>query len=300
MKDQLLKASRAATHRALQHYVAGEYDQFLVHGAHSVELLCKGRLASIHPSLIIDKDFDSLLLACAAGKHTKRKPWSIRTITATEALTRCVQILPRLADFKDELKLLAEYRNSAVHLGEIVDDEKKAIVHAFIAGTSTIADEMGVARNDFFGEYAELVAKHLDKSSEEVSRTVAEKLAYAKAVFEQRFESLDKEQMDVVVKAIESGYATSKYERVLNECPACGHQGLISGSFDVDWQTDVDEDGFHSGYPIVTLTTSDFVCLFCQLLLDGSAELKASGLPMEIDIEDPDPADFVDDAYYDY
>jgi hypothetical protein len=300
MKDQLLKGSTDASGRALQHYVAGEYDQFLVHAAHAFELLCKARLAAIHPSLIIDKDFDSLLHVCAAGKHSKRKPWNIKTITASDALTRCTQIVPPLGDFRDELKLLAEYRNSAVHLGTIVEDEQKKIVGAYIAGTSIITDEMGIARPDFFGEYAELVAKHLDKSLEDVSRTVEEKLVHAKAVFEQRFESLEKEQMEVVAKAIEASYSVSKYERILQECPACGYMGLISGDYDVEWQVDVDEDGYHSSYPTVTMRAGDFVCSFCQLMLDGSAELKAAKLPTDIEIEDPDPNDFAPEPDYEY
>jgi hypothetical protein len=77
-----------------------------------LELLAKARLAAIHPSLIIDKDFDSLLHACAAGKHTKRLPWQVKTVTATEALKRCTQLHPELLTFESRLKLLAEYRNS--------------------------------------------------------------------------------------------------------------------------------------------------------------------------------------------
>jgi hypothetical protein len=63
MKDKLLKQGVDATQRAIRHYLSGEYDQFFIQAAVSFELLGKARLAAIHPSLIVDKDFDSFLHA---------------------------------------------------------------------------------------------------------------------------------------------------------------------------------------------------------------------------------------------
>ena len=63
------------------HYLKNEYDQFFIQAGISFELLGKARLATIHPSLIIDKDFDSLLHACDAGKHSKRCPGMLRPLT---------------------------------------------------------------------------------------------------------------------------------------------------------------------------------------------------------------------------
>src|SRR5258708_19663231 len=109
MKDQLLKRSANAGQRAIRRYLGEEYDQFLIQAGHSFELLGKARLASIHPSLIVDKDFDSFLLVCAAGKHTQRPPWTIKTITAPEVLKRCTHVHPRFLDFTNRFMLFAEY-----------------------------------------------------------------------------------------------------------------------------------------------------------------------------------------------
>src|SRR6266851_5103377 len=133
MKDQLLKRSAEAAQRAIRHYLAEEYDQFLIHACHCFELVGKARLAAIHPSLIVDRDFDSFLHVCAAGKHARRPPWNIKSINATEVLARCSQLHPGLTDFSSRLKLLADFRNSAIHLGEVVEDERKEIFHAFLA-----------------------------------------------------------------------------------------------------------------------------------------------------------------------
>jgi hypothetical protein len=76
-------------------------------------------------------------------------------------------------------------------------------------------------------------------------------------------------------------------------------QGLISGSYDVEWEVDYERDGSVSGgYPVVTMTASGFSCSFCDMSLDGAAELKASGLPTTVDIEDADPKDFYEEPDY--
>jgi hypothetical protein len=295
MKDKLLNQSTGAAQRAIGHYVAGEYDQFLIQAGHSFELLGKARLASIHPSLIVDKHFDSFLHVCGAGKHTTTPPWKIKTITATEALQRCIQLHPSLQGSQKPLMLLAEFRNSAIHLGEIIRDERKEIFHAFLAATSLLVDELAIKRETYFGQFAELVATHLDDSLAEAHRDVAEQLAFSKNIYAQRYSALAKDQMEVVAKSVEAGYPIEKYERVLTECPACGRQGLLIGSYEVEWEVDYDDDGSLSGgYPVVTMTPAEFFCLFCDLTLAGAVELQAAGVPPAVDIEDPDPRDFYD------
>ena len=126
-----------------------------------------------------------------AGKHAKRAPWNIKTINATEVLQRCVQLHPGLNDFSARLKLLAEFRNSAIHLGEVLEDERKEMFHEFLASTSLVVDAMAIPRKDFFGEFAGLVAAHLDESLTEVNRVTAEKLATAKTEYERKYGSLD-------------------------------------------------------------------------------------------------------------
>lgn len=299
MKDKLLKRGADAAQRAIRHYLSEEYDQFLIHAGHGFELVGKARLASIHPSLIIDKDFDSFLHVCAAGKHAKRPPWNIKTITATEVLTRCTQLHPGLNDFGARLKLLADYRNSAIHLGEVVEAELKEIFHAFLTSTALIADEMSIARLEFFGDFAKLVATHLDKSLAEVNVSVAEKIARAKTRYKERYGALDSIHVESIVKSVESGYILAKYEDQLVQCPACRKAGMISGSFDVEWEADFDDEGVAtSGYPVVTLAPSTFVCNLCGLKLNDTSELKAARLGDLIGIEDVDPSDFYQEPDY--
>src|SRR5271155_5368565 len=156
-------------------------------------------------------------------------------------------------------------RYSAIHLGEIVSEEQKEIFHEFVAATSLVVDEMEIPRKDFFGEFAELVATHLDKSLTEMTRLTAEKLARAKTDYGQKYGSLDPAHTQSIIQSVESAYRPRQYDDQLVECPACGNQGLLSGSIDVDWQVDVDDEGrAYGAYPIVTLTPSGFVCGLCN------------------------------------
>jgi hypothetical protein len=119
--------------------------------------------------------------------------------------------------------------------------------------------------------------------------------------YEEKYGSLDPEHSSGIIKSIESGYILEPYTDQLAECPACGNQGVLSGSIDVEWQADFDRDGEPEGaYPIVTLTPSNFFCKLCDLELDGSAELKAAGFGEAIQVEDVNPSDFYDEPDYDY
>jgi hypothetical protein len=301
MKDKLLKQGADAAQRAIRHYLKDEHDQFFIQAGISFELLGKARLAAIHPSLIIDKDFDSLLHACAAGKHSKRLPWNVKTISATEVLRRCIQLHPELHTFEPRLTLLAEYRNSTIHLGEVPKAEVKQLFRAYLAGTSALAIGLELRLEEVFSEFTEMVLKQLDDSLAEVQRVVAEKIARGKDEVRLRYETLDSDQLNALVNVIEAGYKNviEKYHDETVVCPACGHLGVANGDYDIDWDVDYDDDGSVSGgYPIVTLKPSVFYCNFCGLILDDASELKAAGLEVSINIEDVDPADFYEEPDY--
>ena len=103
------------------------------------------------------------------------------------------------------------------------------------------------------------------------------------------------------MNVIEAGYKNSmeKYRDELVVCPACGHLGLTSGDYDVDWEADYDKYGnVENAYPVVTLKASTFGCNVCGLELDDASELKAAGLLDSISIEDVDPADFYEEPDY--
>ena len=299
MKEKLLKQGADAAQRAIRHYLNKEYDQFFVQAGVSFELVGKARLAAIHPSLIIDRDFDSLLHACAAAKHSKRAPWNLKTIAAPEVLRRCTQLHSELSSFGPRLTLLAEYRNSTIHLGEVPEVELTQLLRAYLAGSAAIVKGLELRPEDIFGDFAEMVTKQLDESLAQVQRVVAEKLARAKSDFQLRYAALDPDQMKALVAVTENRYTAMmmRYQDELVPCPACEHLGIANGDYEVDWDADYDDvSGLPTiAYPVVTLKPSAFVCDLCGLHLDNASELQAAGLPESLNIEDVDASDFYDE-----
>jgi hypothetical protein len=302
MKDKLVRRSAVAAHRAIGHYLSKEYDQFFIQAGISFELLGKARLAAIHPSLIIDKDFDSLLHVCGAAKHSKKTPWNLKTIAATEVLRRCTQLHPELGTFTTYLTLLAEHRNSTIHLGEVPESETAKLFRAYLSGSSVILIGLNLKPEEIFGDFAEMVSKHLDESLTEVKRVVAEKLALAKSDFRSRYAALDGDHLKTVVNVIEGGYETvmTRYQDELVTCPACGNLGIASGDYDVDWQAEYDDESgmATNAFPLVTLKPSVFKCNICGLCLDDAAEIVAAGLQSSIYIENVEPSDFYEEPDY--
>lgn len=302
MKEKLIKQGSDAARRAIRHYLNGEHDQFFIQAAASFELLGKARLTAIHPSLIVDRDFDSFLHACGEAKYAKKPPWNIKTITATEVLKRCTQIHPELSSFEKRLTLLADFRNSTIHLGEVPEAERTHLFRDYLAGISAIAAGTSLHLKDIFADFTDFVSKQLDQTLADVQRTVEEKLARAKDVLRTRFVGMPKDAVDVFARIAEAGYkqVMEKYRDDLIGCPVCEYLALASGEFVVDWDVDYDD---HTGLPtnatpVVTLVPSSFHCQICGLELDGASELKAAGLPETIEITQIDPADFFDEPDY--
>ncbi len=296
MKEELFKASSAASQRALRHYLDSEHSQFFLHAGVSLELAGKATLAAIHPALIIDaKNFDSLLHVCGGSKHAQTPPWKLRTIGAYEVLERCSRIEPKLKTHSNELKALAEYRNSTSHLGSVPEADTRKIFGAYVQAISSLCEHSQVDLDEFFGvEFGNVVKKHLDDSSADAERIAVEKIAKARIDFASRFVDLPEGVRKAVFDALIAGSrSASPYDEANETCPACTEHGILAGTHDVYWDVDYDNEGYPSNaYPSVTLHAEMFWCPICGLELNSEDQLKAAGLPMAVSIEDVDPADF--------
>jgi len=289
---------------AIRSYLDGQADFFFAQAGISFELLGKAFLCTLHPSLIIDRDFDSLLQVCGAGTHSKRPLGNIRTIGAKEVLRRVIQLSPRLGGYATGLSLLIDLRNGVVHLGSSDPESLKRILLPFFSGTKILIEALQIELEQFYGEFTEMVQTHLNEAAADAERTVAEKLARARAGYRDKYAELDRSSLETVIRAIEGSYTLSRYEEELIECPACERLGIMSGSYTMEWEPDDwDETGPTSASPVVTLFPSYFTCKVCGLELDGEEELRAAEIEDPIEIEDVDPADFYQpdyDYYTDY
>jgi hypothetical protein len=125
---------------------------------------------------------------------------------------------------------------------------------------------------------------------------VAEYLAAARLLFEDRYGRLDAEVRSAVLAGIEDSYNPTKYDDDLVDCPACTGRAITHGSYDVTWEPDWDyadgESYIAGAYPVVTYAPGYLKCNVCGLELDGEDQLRAAGIADSWQLEDVDPADF--------
>lgn len=302
MKDKIYNNAKEFNQKGMNYYVEKELKQSIINLSISAELIGKAFLAIIHPSIIVDGDFDSLLRVCGAGKYSRKSPMNIRTIGAREVFKRCFQILPKLRDYEKELHLLADVRNGLVHLGDHDIEVSKQIFKPYLRYTKIILAAMNSPFDDYFGEFSELADANILDATKEIDLEVQKAIIKAKSNFKKRFESLDEKVKEKIIKTIIASYALDMYDEDLISCPACSNDAILSGSHEVtDWEADFDEDGNPEGaYPIVKLHGDSLRCDVCGLILSTSEKLEVAGVETEVELEDIDPADFVEpiDEYW--
>jgi len=295
MRDNLISKSSQWAQRAIKSYLDTEHELFFVQAGVSFELLGKAFLAGIHPSLIVDKDFDSLLQVCGAGTHSKRPPGNIRTIGARDVVARVSQVLPQLKSYEQQLGLLADLRNGAVHLGVTGSTTFTDAIGPFLQATQTLLESCGQPFDTYFGAYTEIARKLLDESSQEIERRVAVKLARAREAYKEKFGELETKTVQQISGVIFKTYDFYKYQDEPEDCPACSELGVSSGDYEVEWEyADWDDP---TPEPKVTLFVNHFLCKVCGLTLEGREEIKAAGLREKMEIEDVDAADFFEPDY---
>src|SRR5688500_7711771 len=103
--EALLDSSRRFACSALQAFLEGDYEVFLLHGATGLEHLAKSRLARVHPSLIAGGDFDSALHACGLAALARKPRSRMRTISLKDALKRCGQLNSSVDQLEGQLEL---------------------------------------------------------------------------------------------------------------------------------------------------------------------------------------------------
>jgi hypothetical protein len=287
MKQELFTKSSEWAQKAMRSYIENQHEHFFVQSGVSFELLGKAYLAGIHPSLIVDRDFDSLLQVCGYGIHSRRAPGNIRTIGAKDVISRVSQLIPQLKSYEQQLGFLAEVRNGAVHLGSILNVDVPELTSIFLRATKILIEKCGQDIKVFFGSYADIVNKLLDDSAKEVEKTVTIKLARAKQVFDEKFGELEVKTVEEIAETVRQTYTLYEYNDEYDTCPACSNIGLASGTYEVEWeQADWDDP---TPEPIVRLNVESFYCKMCGLSLDGRDEVVAAKLRDKIIIEDVDP-----------
>ena len=297
MKDLLKKQALIYINHAIKNYLSRD-TRFFLCAEMSFELIGKTFLTGLHPSLIIKTDdFESLLQACKIGEFGNRSLTKIKTISGREVLKRCKKILPKLAPMENTLKDLIQLRNTLVHIGEIDNKDFDNKYRTFLRSVIIIGNAAGISNKELFGDFKEGVENFLDETKGEVEKIVNEKIMSAKINFENKFKDMDEYIKKKVIETIEHSYMLAKYEEELVECPACGHLGVLRGSYEYTWNRD---DDFGASEPSVDVTMypEEFQCGVCGLKLEGDDELEIVDLSDSIEMEG-DPEDFSEYDYWD-
>jgi len=298
MKGKIYDSAKSFIKKAMDAYVASDYQHFFVNLAISAELLGKAFLADIHPSTIINNDFDSLLTVCGAEKHSRKSPARIKTIGAHEVFKRCFQVEPKTKENEQALFLLADIRNGVVHIGDYEKESSQDVFVPYIKYTGRILKAMKKEFDDFFESFSDLAKTNLQDATKGTDKKVQQLLAKAKTSFAERYKGIDSNVIRTIIQAIEGSHMLTQYEEEHVTCPACKSLGVLSGTAEViDWGADYDdESGLPEGeHPIVHLFGNKYTCNVCGFHVEGTEELEAAKIKSEIEIEDVNPEDFYDD-----
>lgn len=300
-KGVLRRSASRFSRMALRDYLASDWPAFFVHAGTGLEQLAKAYLASFHPSLIADsKSFDALLHSCGRGAHARTPREAMRTITASEALNRCGQILPAVANMRADLDVLVQSRNGAVHIGEASERFAERSLLAFLRASRQLIGEGGWDEGAFWGKFASFVGTRLSESANAARIRVATLVAKAQVDFDQRFGRLDPETRRTLLDTIVSTYVKRNDDDQFVECPACHTDTLAGGTLEVEWS---DESGnqlmMEEPYPEVTFFPGHLDCRVCGLVLDGEEEIQASTVPESIELVDFDSDELYRDRFWD-
>lgn len=272
---------------------------FFLHAATSMEHLLKAYLHSLHPAMIreVGKQqhnlMDVLLHAAGHGNKAGAPLEKMRSINASESLTRCTRLMEDLRPFEIDLRSLFNVRNGVAHVGEIREAKKDHVLASFLNSSRVLLAQLSVDPDIYWGTYAESVRVRIEQHAEAVKVAVSDAITRARSTFTQRFG--DGDDHDVAIQAIESTYdPDGLYTRTI-ECPACGRTALLNGNFDVDWDIDAEADRFTGETMIsgvfavgASFRARELQCRICFLSLKGREQLDGAKIAWSIELEGED------------
>jgi hypothetical protein len=263
---------------------AFEFDKkefFLVNAGVALEQLAKAYLASLDRTLVAEGDFDSLLHASGHSRHAHRPPQRMRSISMKEALDRCGQLLPGIMQLDDDLQLLREVRNGVAHLG-LASERADDLLVPFLQASELLLAELDESDWVYFGNKKRWVDETLARDRKDRERDVNLKIGQAKKTFSRRYQSMDHAWKDEVLKMRVLSYGADGLQTHLRRCPACGTDGLVSGTvspdYDVEVETKHGETTLHPSLASVDFFADRFECKACGLSLRGRGEIEAAGM----------------------
>ena len=295
--EPLWNKSRTFIRRALTARDEGQFEDFCLWSAVSLELLGKAMLARVHPALVADpQDADSLFLPC--GKAFTVSP---RTIISKTVFAR----IARLSKGFDQTQvafctLMMNRRNADLHSGELPFEGLNPDTWAakFWRATELMLETNGMGLSDWLGDIeAQRAAELINAAATVLQQAVEARVEKHRAALEETYLSDNSKARirqqakgGALVRLIDFG--THDGDILISEtCPACDSDGMLSADH---WAEDEGEVDWESGTETVMVhyTSLAFRCGVCKLRLDGQEELEHAGLETEFDQEEQREAEY--------
>lgn len=269
-----------------------DFSTFHLWSALALELLAKAALAKIHPTLVADPtQFESLLAAC---NHPVSD--ATRTITAKTAYQR-LRVLSKNFDERSERfsMLMANRRNEEIHSGSCptVGLEPRAWVPEFWRIAALLNEMAGRTLESWVGEdEAGRVSELLKDTSLVIAKAIESRVARCGAEFERRYPK-GTQNRSVVEEAVKNSFVPAGHQNITTadnhiriDCPSCACKGWLFGMEIESHRDPIEydpEDGAAWQTETVTYAAEAFMCIACDLRLEGRVELDAAGVVDEFE-----------------
>ena len=285
----LLDTARNFFIQAMSSFTAEEYLHFYLNAGTSIEHSLKARLADVHPTLIADpRHFDSMLILARLPLNELPPP-IIRTVTITESIARCKNVVPTLTVPAQRINRIISYRNGVAHAGLIDRNNLPDDLSSFIQLIDLIIVDLNFPRDRFYSEYLEVVDARLDESKEREEIAVRAAIVAASRNYQRRYRGVSVGfNLEEALNSTDWDYP---YEARPYECPACHFRAVLFGETYPEWETEFNDQGEIASTKLTAyFLVRSLECRICGLSLKSG--LYFAGIPHEIILDDVDPDDF--------
>ena len=284
--DAIFNKSRHFIARAIRHRNFGEYDEFQLWAAFSLELLGKAALAFIHPSLIADPNSpESMFAACGRPYSTNHR--TIMAKTVFERLRHVSRTFDRTD--KDFCISMSQRRNAELHSGAapLAEMPLDTWLPRYWLTCKRVLQMQQKEMEDWVGtDEAADADRIISEAISVIEQVVQTRIANHRQRFRERFRDDDSRQRfieDTVSRNIVSHdwFSPRLVFEAVDEhaCPSCTCIGAIAGE---EWETV--ETGEHEPeepwlqWVDTHYGTLAFKCQACDLALQSAQEVVAAGI----------------------
>jgi hypothetical protein len=265
--EDLVSSASDLTLRALDSAAVQDWRSFYLLGGMGLEHLAKARLATEHPTFIVDRgDFDSMLVLNTNERLRPSDASRVRTVGLLEALRRCAHrsLIPPLAALLEDLGRVASRRNSVAHVGVVDSSSTDEDMLALLKASDVLLNSFPIERTLYYRDFAAFVDAQIanDVSAAKIRAMFSVTAAKRRSV---------RIQAPVDDYTLTASYSSMFGERdgVFFACPACDNSAYIDGP--------IDDDGM--------VECVNLQCHACDLEL-SLEELLTLGVPPQCHIEE--------------